>query len=376
MTFTLDHTEAASAARAGRLVTDHGPVDTPTFMPVGTHGSVKAVEPRELTGDIGAQMILGNTYHLYLRPGTDVIEGAGGLQRFTQWNGPMLTDSGGYQIYSLSDRCTITDDGVEFQDHLAGDTHQFTPEHAVDVQRSLGADVIMVLDECPPADVSEAYARTSNDRTLRWAERCRDHFAATDPAYDHSQALFGIVQGVVYPEVRRASARALVDLDFPGYAIGGLSVGEPAEVMYEMVETVVPHLPAAKPRYLMGVGMPANLLEAIERGVDMFDCVIPTRNGRNGTLFTTQGRLNIKNAQFAHDHTPLDPGLDTYVSQTFTKAYVRHLHKAREFLGMQIASLQNLAFYAWLMRTARAKIRSDDFSSWKADILPRITRKL
>jgi queuine tRNA-ribosyltransferase len=374
--FTLHHTDAHSDARAGRLETDHGPIETPAFMPVGTHGSVKAVQPRELREDVGAQMILGNTYHLYLRPGTDVIEQAGGLQRFTRWQGPMLTDSGGFQIYSLAHRCTLREDGVEFQDHLAGDRHFFTPEHAIDIQRALGADVIMVLDECPPADVSRSYAEASNDRTLRWAEQCKTHFDATEPVYDHDQLLFGIVQGVVYPDVRRASARALMDMDFPGYAIGGLSVGEPAEVMYEMVEIVAPLLPAEKPRYLMGVGMPANLLEAVARGVDLFDCVIPTRNGRNGTIFTTQGRLNIKNAQFAQDHTRLDPGLDTYVSQTFTKAYVRHLHKSREILGLQIGALQNLAFYAWLMRTARDKIRTDDFSSWKADLLPRISRKL
>jgi queuine tRNA-ribosyltransferase len=374
--FTLEHTDADSAARVGRIETDHGTVATPAFMPVGTHGSVKAVEPRELRADVGAQMILGNTYHLYLRPGTDVIEGAGGLQRFTRWDGPMLTDSGGFQIYSLADRCRLTDEGVEFKDHLGGDTHFFTPERAVDVQRALGADVIMALDECPPADVSKSYARTAHERTLRWAEQCKTHFDATEPVYDHAQSLFGIVQGVVYPDLRRASARALTDLGFPGYAIGGLSVGEPPEVMYEMVEVVAPLLPADKPRYLMGVGMPANLLEAVARGVDMFDCVIPTRNGRNGTIFTTRGRLNVKNAQFAHDHTPLDPGLDTYVSQTFTKAYVRHLHKAREILGLQIGALQNLAFYTWLMRTARERIRAGEFASWKEEILPRISRKL
>jgi len=373
--FTLHHTDAASAARAGTLRTPHGTVDTPTFMPVGTLGSVKAVQPRELHADVGAQMILGNTYHLFLRPGMDVIEGAGGLHRFMQWDGPILTDSGGYQVFSLSERCTITEEGVEFQNHLDGDTHLFTPERVVDIQRRLGSDVMMVLDECPAADVPKAYAQRSNEMTVRWAERCKERWQATDPRYGHEQMLFGIVQGAIYPEVRRASARALVDLDFPGYAIGGLSVGETHEEMYAMVEVVAPLLPAAKPRYLMGVGTPANLLENVARGVDLFDCVIPTRNARNGTVYTTEGRLNIKNAPFATDHTPLDPGLDTYVSQTFTKAYVRHLQKSNEILGLQIATLQNLAFYAWLMRTAREKILANDFAAWKDTLLPRITQR-
>jgi len=327
--FTLTHTDSASSARAGQLDTAHGSVDTPVFMPVGTRGSVKAVSPRTLTADVGAQMILGNTYHLFLRPGLDVIEGAGGLHRFMQWDGPMLTDSGGYQVFSLSDHASLSEEGVEFKNPIDGDTHLFTPESVVDVQRSLGANVMMVLDECPSADVTKSYARTSNDLTLRWAERAKARFEETAPRYDHEQALFGIVQGVVYPEVRRTSARALVDLGFPGYAIGGLSVGEPHEEMYEMVSVTTAELPADKPRYLMGVGTPANLLESIARGVDMFDCVMPTRNGRNGQLFTTQGIINIKNAQWTDDHTPIDPGLDTYVSQTFTKAYVRHLQKSR-----------------------------------------------
>ena len=376
MSFTLHHTDAATDARAGTFATDHGPVETPTFMPVGTVGSVKAVEPRELDADIGAGMILGNTYHLFLRPGTDVLEAAGGLHTFMQWDGPILTDSGGFQVFSLSQRCTLSEEGVEFQNHINGDTHLFTPERVVDIQRSIGADVMMVLDECPAADVGKEYARQSNDLTLRWAERCKARFDETAPLYGHHQALFPIVQGVVYPEIRRASARALVDMDFPGYAIGGLSVGESHTLMYEMVEVVTPLLPAHKPRYLMGVGTPENLLENVARGIDLFDCVMPTRNARNGTLFTTQGRMNITNAPFANDHSPIDPGLDAYASQTFTKAYLRHLLKSNEILGLQLATLQNLAFYLWLMRTAREKILSDDFASWKADILPQITQRV
>jgi queuine tRNA-ribosyltransferase len=373
--FTLHDTDTGSDARAGTLATDHGTVDTPTFMPVGTLGSVKAVEPRELKADVGAQMILGNTYHLFLRPGTDVIQNAGGLHRFMGWDGPILTDSGGFQVFSLSKQCTISEDGVEFQNHLDGDTHLFTPERAVDIQRALGADIMMVLDECPAADVSEDYARQSNELTVRWAKRCKARFEDTESRYDYDQALFAIVQGVVYPEIRRDSARALADLAFPGCALGGLSVGETHEQMYAMVETVAPLLPAHKPRYLMGVGTPANLLENVARGVDLFDCVMPTRNARNGTIFTTEGRINIKNAPFADDHSPVDPGLDTYASN-FTKAYLRHLQKSNEILGLQIATLQNLAFYAWLMRTAREKILSDDFDAWKNDILPRLTRRL
>lgn len=376
MQFTLDHTDSASAARAGRLDTAHGSVDTPVFMPVGTRGSVKGVSPRALTADVGAQMILGNTYHLFLRPGLDVIEGAGGLHRFMQWSGPMLTDSGGYQVFSLSDHASLSEEGVEFKNPIDGDTHLFTPESVVDIQRSLGADVMMVLDECPSADVPKSYARESNDLTLRWAERAKARFAETTPHYDHEQTLFGIVQGVVYPDVRRTSARALVDLGFPGYAIGGLSVGEPHEEMYEMVSVTTAELPADKPRYLMGVGTPSNLLEAIARGVDMFDCVMPTRNGRNGQLFTTQGIINIKNAQWTDDHSPIDPGLDTYVSQTFTKAYVRHLLKSREYLGLQIASQQNLAFYCWLMAEARTAIGNDRFAAWKDEVQPRVSRRL
>jgi len=375
MTFTLAHTDATSDARAASFETAHGTVQTPAFMPVGTLGSVKAVPPRALHEDVQADIILGNTYHLYLRPGTDIIEAAGGLQRFSQWNGPVLTDSGGYQVFSLADRCTLTEEGAEFRSHIDGSKHLFTPESVVYTQRALGSDIMMVLDECPAADVSKAYARKSNELTLRWAERARLHYEKTTSPHGHEQALFGIVQGVTYPEVRRESAHALVDLDFPGYAIGGLSVGESHTDMYDMVEVVAPLLPTHKPRYLMGVGTPENLLENIARGVDMFDCVMPTRNGRNGTLFTTQGRMNIKNAQFANDHTPIDPGLEAYASQTFTKAYLRHLQKSNEILGLQIASQQNLAFYCWLMREARQAILEDRFMAWKDTILPQITRR-
>ncbi|WP_457651587.1 tRNA guanosine(34) transglycosylase Tgt [Rhodocaloribacter sp.] len=376
MRFTLLHTDPETNARAGVLETDHGVVETPIFMPVGTVGSVKAVQPRELRADVGAQIILGNTYHLYLRPGLEVLERAGGLHRFMQWPGPILTDSGGYQVFSLSGRRTLSEEGVRFKSHLDGSYHVFTPESVVDIQRSIGADVMMVLDECPPGDAPLDYARSSNELTLRWAARCKKRFDETEGRYGYEQALFGIVQGVVYPEVRRASARALVDMDFPGYAVGGLSVGEPAEQMYAMVEVVNEILPAHKPRYLMGVGTPANLVENVARGIDLFDCVMPTRNGRNGMLFTTEGILNMRNRKWRTDFSPLDPGLDGYVSQTFTKAYVRHLFISGEILGLQIASLQNLSFYLWLMKEARRAVVEGRFRSWKEEILPRISRRL
>jgi queuine tRNA-ribosyltransferase len=376
MQFTLAHTDPDTHARAGRLETAHGTVETPIFMPVGTAGSVKAVAPRELTTDVQAQLILGNTYHLYLRPGTDVLRQAGGLHRFMQWDGPILTDSGGYQVFSLAERRKLSEDGARFQSHIDGSTHVFTPESVIDIQRCIGADILMVLDECPPGDASFDYARTSNALTIRWARRCRQRFDETAPLYGYDQALFGIVQGVVYPELRRASALHLMEIGFPGYAIGGLSVGEPAEQMYAMVEVVAPLLPADQPRYLMGVGTPENLLENIARGIDLFDCVMPTRNGRNGMLFTTEGVLNIRNRKWQTDFSPLDPGLDRYVSQTFSKAYVRHLFIAGELLGLQIASLQNLAFYLWLMQQARQAIVEGRFARWKAAILPRITQRL
>ena len=376
MRFSVLTCDGNTNARAGRIETDHGHIDTPTFMPVGTVGSVKAVEPRELLQDVQAQMILGNTYHLYLRPGTGVLERAGGLHRFMSWPGPMLTDSGGYQVFSLAERRKLSEDGVRFQSHIDGSSHFFTPEGVVDIQRSIGADVMMVLDECPPADVTETYARESNELTLRWAARCKRRFEETSPLYGHEQSLFGIVQGVVYPDVRRESALRLVDMDFPGYAIGGLSVGEPNEAMYEMVNMVNEHLPPEKPRYLMGVGTPANLLENIAMGIDMFDCVMPTRNGRNGMLFTTEGILNIRNLKWRDDFSPIDPGLNSYVSQSFTKAYVRHLFVSNEILGLQIASLQNLSLYLWLMRQARQAIDESRYHTLQTELQARVSRRL
>lgn len=377
MSFTVDADDRSTRARAGRLRTAHGVLETPVFMPVGTQGTVKAVAPRDLAGEIGAQIVLGNTYHLYLRPGTEVLEEAGGLHRFMGWDGPLLTDSGGYQVFSLGELREIEEDGVEFKSHLDGSTHSFTPESVIDIQRAIGADIVMVLDECPPADVSRSYAREANERTVRWARRCLDRFEETAPRYDHDQTLFPIVQGVTYPEIRRESARRLVEMsEFDGYAIGGLSVGESAEEMYETVEVVTEILPADRPRYLMGVGTPANLLENVARGVDMFDCVIPTRNGRNGMIFTTEGTLNIRNAKWKNDHSPLDPDLDREVSRTFSRAYLRHLKKSDELLAYQIASRQNLAFYHWLMSEARTAILRGEFPQWKDEIQPRVSRRL
>jgi queuine tRNA-ribosyltransferase len=376
VTFDHLHTDAGSDARVGLLTTDHGAIETPRFMPVGTLGSVKGISPRELTDEVGAEIILGNTYHLFLRPGLDVLRSAGGLHRFIGWDRPILTDSGGYQVFSLAESRKIREEGVTFQSHVDGSKHLFTPESVVDAQRAIGSDVMMVLDECPPGDAEESYARTSNELTLRWAERAITHWRATEPVYGHSQALWGIVQGVVYPEIRRQSARALVEMEFPGYAIGGLSVGEPAHQMYAMVEVVAPLLPAGKPRYLMGVGTPANLIENVARGVDLFDCVLPTRNGRNGTVYTTEGIVNLKNKKWEHHQGVLDPGLDSYSAQTFSRSYLRHLIMNKELLGMRVASLQNLTFFLWLMREMRAAILEDRFSSWRDEWLPRVSRKV
>ncbi|GMQ81167.1 MAG: tRNA guanosine(34) transglycosylase Tgt [Rhodothermia bacterium] len=376
MKFELVHTDSSSQARAGTIHTGHGLIQTPVFVPVGTVGTVKGVWPLELESVIGSQVILSNTYHLYLRPGTDIIQKAGGLHPFMQWKGPILTDSGGYQVFSLASRRTISEEGAEFQSHIDGSTHQFTPESVIDIQRAIGSDIMMVLDECPAGSVTEDYATSSNELTLRWAARCKKRAEETIPNYGHSQALFGIVQGVVYPDVRRDSARALVDLDFPGYAIGGLSVGEPAEEMYAMVEVVNEILPLDKPRYLMGVGTPANLVENVGRGVDMFDCVIPTRNGRNGMLFTTEGIINIRNRKWRDDVTPIDPGLSGGVSHGFSKAYLRHLFIAGELLGLQMASVHNLTFYTWLMKEARSAALEDRYNAWKKGVLPKIERRL
>jgi queuine tRNA-ribosyltransferase len=367
--FELHHTDRS--ARAGIIHTAHGDIPTPVFMPIGTQGSVKAIEHRELE-EIGAQVILGNTYHLYLRPGMDVIRAVGGLHAFMSWGRPILTDSGGYQVFSLTDLRRIEESGVTFRSHLDGSTHVFTPESVIRIQRELGSDIMMVLDECTPYPCDEGYARASNELTIRWAERCRKEFDIVGSRYGHSQALFGIVQGSVFPEIRRRSARALTDLEFDGYAIGGLAVGEPPEEMYRMIETVEPILPSSKPRYLMGVGTPENLLEAIERGMDMFDCVLPTRNGRNGTLFTWFGQLNLRNAAFRVDLSPVDPLCDCYTCSSFSRAYLRHLFVSKEILALQLATIHNLYFFLQLMRTAREAIVEGRFGQWKEETLQQL----
>ncbi len=369
MNFTLVATDGK--ARAGILATDHGEVATPAFMPVGTRGSVKAIEQRELR-EIGAQIILGNTYHLYLRPGTEILRRAGGLHKFIGWDRPILTDSGGYQVYSLTDLRKIEEEGVTFKSHLDGSSHVFSPEVVVDIERHIGADIMMVLDECTPYPCEHQYAQESNELTLRWAERCKRAFENTTALYGSSQALFGIVQGSTYPEIRQTSARKLVDIGFDGYAIGGLAVGEPAEEMYRITEFCEPILPPAKPRSLMGVGTPENLLESIDRGMDMFDCVLPTRNGRNAMLFTHEGALNIKNAAFKDDFRPVDEMCNCYTCRTFTRAYLRHLFQVKEILALQLATIHNLAFYLWLVREARTQILTNHFRRWKSEMIERM----
>lgn len=377
MKFSLHATDPATKARAGLIETEHGAIETPIFMPVGTAGSVKAVHQRELASDIDAQIILGNTYHLYLRPGLEILEKAGGLHGFMNWNRPILTDSGGYQVYSLaSTGRKINDEGVAFKSHIDGSTHFFSPETAIDIQRTIGGDIIMAFDECTPYPCDFSYARTSMELTHRWLKRCTDHFDKTQGKYGYSQTLFPIVQGSTYKNLRMESAYRITEADREGNAIGGLSVGEPAEVMYELTETVCDILPREKPRYLMGVGTPANILECIALGIDMFDCVMPTRNARNGMLFTTEGILNIRNEKWKADFSPIDPNLPGYVSTYYTKAYLRHLIKAGEMLGAQIASIQNLTFYLWLVRTAREKIVEGTFANWKKEILSVIMRRL
>lgn len=376
MRFTLNATDTHSAARAATLETAHGAIQTPVFMPVGTRASVKAIEQRELY-ELGAQIILGNTYHLYLRPGTSILHKAGGLRKFMNWTKPLLTDSGGYQVFSLSELRKLTEEGVMFKSHLDGSKHFFTPENVIETQRFIGSDVMMVLDECPPHDATEEYLTKSADLTLRWAARCQAHAAKTTPYYEPQgsialgewQTLFAITQGGTVEKLRADSTKRLVELNFEGYAIGGLAVGEPAEAMYRMLELSHPLLPAHKPRYLMGVGTPENILNAIERGVDMFDCVMPTRDGRNGRVYTRHGTLNLRNAKYADDFRSLDEGFDNYVCNTFSRAYLRHLINVDELLGLQLASLQNISFYLWLTRTARAHILSGDFSLWKAEFL-------
>ncbi|RXE71002.1 tRNA guanosine(34) transglycosylase Tgt [Muribaculaceae bacterium Isolate-002 (NCI)] len=376
MKFTLQATDKKSGARAGIIHTDHGDIPTPIFMPVGTQGSVKAVHQHELRDDIDAKIILGNTYHLYLRPGTDIIEQAGGLHKFNGWERPILTDSGGFQVFSLSSNRKLKEEGAYFRSHIDGSKHLFTPEKVVDIQRSIGSDIMMALDECPPGTSDRAYATKSLALTHRWLRRGWDHFNATSPRYGHSQAFFPIVQGCTYPDLRRESAKFVADLGAEGNAIGGLAVGEPAEVMYDMIEVVNEILPADRPRYLMGVGTPANILEAIERGVDMMDCVMPTRNARNGMLFTSHGIMNMRNKKWADDFSPIQEDGPSYVDRTYSRAYLRHLFIADEILAMQIASIHNLAFYLWLVTQARQHIMAGDFADWKKAILPILTSRL
>lgn len=376
MEFKLQATAPGTDARAGEITTDHGTIPTPIFMPVGTVGSVEGVHQRELHDDINARIILGNTYHLYLRPGTDILRQAGGLHKFIGWDRPILTDSGGFQVFSLSDRRKLSEEGAHFRSHIDGSRHLFTPENVVDIQRIIGSDIMMALDECPPGMAEYDYAKKSLGLTHRWLLRGWKRYKETEGLYGHSQAYFPIVQGVRYKDLRRESAKFISDLGADGNAIGGLAVGEPTEVMYEMIETVNEILPKDKPRYLMGVGTPANIIEAIDRGVDMMDCVMPTRNGRNGMLFTSQGIMNMRNKKWADDFSPLDPEGTSFVDHAYSKAYVRHLFIAQELLAMQIASVHNLAFYLWLVGEARRHIIEGDFATWKPQILERVQRRL
>ncbi len=376
MEFKLQATDTASVARAGLITTDHGVIETPIFMPVGTVGAIKAVHMTEMREQVKAQIILGNTYHLYLRPGLDVIQAAGGLHRFNGWDRPILTDSGGFQVFSLADNRKLTEEGARFRSHIDGSLHMFTPEKVVDIQRVIGSDIMMALDECPPGTSERSYASRSLDLTMRWLRRGWKHFNETRPLYGHSQAFFPIVQGCTFPDLRRRAASEVAELGAEGNAIGGLAVGEPAEVMYDMIEVVNEILPADRPRYLMGVGTPANILEAIERGVDMMDCVMPTRNGRNGMLFTDHGIMNMRNAKWAKDFSPIQEDGAADVDRLYSKAYLRHLFIAQEILAMQIASIHNLAFYLSLVRQARQHILAGDFATWKRAKLEAITRRL
>lgn len=376
MDFTLEHQDPQSKARTGIIKTDHGEVKTPIFMPVGTAGTVKAVHQRELEEDIQAQIILGNTYHLYLRPGLEVIEKAGGLHKFNGWEKPILTDSGGYQVYSLSGTRKIQEEGVKFQSHVDGSYHFFTPERAIDIQRVIGADIIMAFDECTPYPCEYNYAKNSMEMTHRWLKRCFNRMNETEGLYGYNQTLFPIVQGSTYKDLRTKSAETIASFEAEGNAIGGLSVGEPDDELYEMTDHVCNILPKDKPRYLMGVGTPWNILEAIALGVDMMDCVLPTRNARHGTLYTKNGILNIKNAKFKDDFSPLDPDGTSYVDSFYSKAYVRHLFHAKETLAMQIASIHNLAFYLWLVTEARNQIELDTFKNWKDQMVAEMRQKL
>ena len=376
MLFTVKGNDAGSRARAGLVVTDRGAIETPIFMPVGTLGTVKAVHQRELIEDIRAQVILGNTYHLYLRPGLEIIEQAGGLHRFMNWQKPILTDSGGFQVYSLAENRKISEKGVEFQSHIDGSRHLFTPEKVVDIQRVIGSDLMMAFDECPPYPCEYDYARTSMEMTHRWARRCCEHFDKTGPLYGHAQTLLPIVQGSVYADLRKESAEFIASLDRPANAIGGLSVGEEPETMYEMTDLVCSILPETKPRYLMGVGTPANILECIALGVDMFDCVMPTRNARNGMLFTSEGIINIRNKKWQNDFTPIDESTGGYASSHYSKAYLRHLIMSNEMLGAQIASVHNLTFYLWLVKKAREQILNGAYIDWKNRMVKKVSARL
>lgn len=376
LTFNIEKTDSKCNARAGIITTDHGQIRTPIFMPVGTLGSVKGVHLHELNDDINAQIILGNTYHLYLRPGLEVIHAAGGLHRFNGFNRPMLTDSGGFQVFSLSGIRKIKPEGVEFHSHIDGSKHFFSPEGVMDIERTIGADIMMAFDECPPGTSDYKYAKKSLDLTEQWLDRCINRFNATEPQYGYHQALFPIVQGCTYKDLRQRAAENVASKGAEGNAIGGLAVGEPTDVMYEMIEVVNEILPKDKPRYLMGVGTPQNLLEGIERGVDMFDCVMPTRNGRNAMLFTRHGTINMKNKKWEMDFSPIDPEGTSYVDTTYSKAYLHHLFKAQELLAMQIASIHNLAFYLWLVGEARQHIVAGDFSIWKAKIIEELGQRI
>lgn len=376
MIFEKTAQDSQSSARCGLLHTDHGVIETPIFMPVGTIGSVKGVYHKDLKEDIKAQIILGNTYHLYLRPGLDIINKAGGLHKFISWDRPMLTDSGGFQVFSLAENRKLTEDGCTFRSHIDGSKHIFTPENNVDTQRMIGADIIMALDECTPGDADHNYALKSLKLTQKWLARGIKRFRETEPLYGYRQFYFPIIQGCVYPDLRRMAAEHVVGYDMDGYAIGGLSVGEPTEKMYEMLEVVDPILPKDKPRYLMGVGTPANILEGIARGIDMFDCVMPTRNGRNGMLFTWEGMINIRNKKWADDYSPIDPLGTSFVDHTYSKAYLRHQFVAGEMLAAQIASEHNLAFYLELVRVAREHIKAGNFTEWKNAIVKRLETKL
>ena len=374
--FDLICTDAHSCARVGVVHTDHGDIETPIFMPVGTVGTVKGVQRHELEDDIKAQIILGNTYHLYLRPGTHILRQAGGLHRFEGWTRPILTDSGGFQVFSLTDIRKMTEEGVQFSSHIDGRKLMFTPESVMDIEREIGTDIMMAFDECCPGTADYQYAKNSMERTHRWLERCITRFDSTPDLYGYKQHLFPIVQGCVYKDLRQDAAKYLRDLNRDGYAIGGLAVGEPTEQMYEMIEVVNEILPTEKPRYLMGVGTPWNILEGIERGVDMFDCVMPTRNGRNGMIFTQNGVMNLRNKKWEDDFTELDPTGTSYVDHQYSRAYVRHLIHAQEMLGLEILSIHNLAFYLWLVGEARKHILAGDFKAWKDEITPRLMQRM